>query len=47
MTAVFLIANSGYLFRKDQNKNEGGILFYIIEDIPFKIIEIKQLQGSL
>ena len=28
-------------------ENGGGILFYINEDIPFKIIESKQLPGNL
>ena len=32
---------------KDQNRNGGGILFYINEDIPFKVIKSKQLPGNL
>ena len=38
----------GYrIVRKDRNKNRGVILFYINEDIPFKIIKSKQLPGNL
>ena len=38
----------GYrIVRKDRNKNGGGILFYINEDVPFKVIESKQLLGNL
>ena len=33
--------------RKDRNMNGEGILFYINEDIPFKVIESKQLPGNL
>ena len=33
--------------RKDRNKNGGEILFYINEDIPFTVIESKQLPGNL
>ena len=33
--------------RKDRNKNGGEILFYINEDIPFTVIESKQLSGNL
>ena len=29
----------GYIIRKDRNKNGGGILFYIDEDIPFEVVE--------
>ena len=32
-----------HIVRKDQNKNGGRILFYINEEIPFKVIEYKQL----
>ena len=35
------------IVRKDQNRNGGGILFYINEDIPFKVIKSKQLPGNL
>ena len=35
------------IVRKDRNKNEAGILFYINKDIPFKVIESKQLSGNL
>ena len=38
----------GYrIVRKDRNKNGGGIIFYINEVIPFKVIESKQLPGNL
>ena len=38
----------GYrIVRKSRNKNGGGILFYINEDIPFKVIKSKQLSGNL
>ena len=38
----------GYrIVRKDRKKNGGGIIVYINEDIPFKVIESKQLPGSL
>ena len=38
----------GYrIVRKDRNKNGGGILFYINEDIPFKVVENRQLPGNL
>ena len=34
----------GYrIFRKNWNKNGGGIWFYINEGIPFKVIEINTL----
>ena len=35
------------IVRKDQNRNGGGILFYINEGIPFKVIKSKQLPGNL
>ena len=38
----------GYrIVRKDRKKNGGGIIVYINEDIPFKVIESKQLPGNL
>ena len=35
------------IVRKDRNKNGRGILFYMNEDIPFKVIKSKQLPGNL
>ena len=38
----------GYrIVRKDLNKNGRGILFYINKDIPFEVIESKQLPRNL
>ena len=34
-----------YIVSEDRNKNRRGILFYIIKDIPFKVIESKQLRN--
>ena len=46
--ARFLTKRYRYpIFRKDRNKNGGGILFYINEDIPFKAIESNTLPGNL
>ena len=38
----------GYrIVRKDRNQSGGGILFFINENIPFKVIESKQVPGNL
>ena len=34
-----------YIVSEDRNKNRRGILFYIIKNIPFKVIESKQLRN--
>ena len=36
-----------HIVRKDRNQNGGWILFYINEDITFKVIESKQLPINL
>ena len=39
----FLIKGFGDSFRIDRNVNRGGILFYVREDIPVKLLSVETL----
>ena len=43
----FLIKNFGDRFRIDRNVNGGGILFYVREDIPAKLLSVETLPTEI
>ena len=43
----FLIKRFGDTFRIDRNVNGGGILFYVREDIPVKLLSVETLPAEI
>ena len=46
-TSQFLIDGYGIPFRRDRNKFGGGILIYVREDIPCKLLDRHQLPDDI
>ena len=40
-SAQFMLKNYGILYRLDRNSNDGGMLLYFCEDIPYKFLKVK------